>query len=198
VRIHVIKPVTLISLNNRDEICYYSEFYILHSVFFVGLRYMNKVYLLIGGNMGDREANLAKARGYITQLCGPIIQSSSLYETEAWGKTDQSSFLNQALETETGLNAEHLIKRVLEIEKLMGRERNEKYGPRIIDIDILLFNDEQYDLPFLKIPHPEMQNRRFALTPLAEIASDFQHPVFEKSIGQLLKECPDNLEVKKL
>ena len=86
---------------------------------------------------------------------------------------------------------------VLEIEKFMGRERKEKYGPRVIDIDILLFNNEQYDLPFLKIPHPEMQNRRFALIPLAEIAGDIQHPVLKKSIGQLLKECPDKLEVKK-
>jgi 2-amino-4-hydroxy-6-hydroxymethyldihydropteridine diphosphokinase len=159
---------------------------------------MNRAYLLIGGNMGKREINFSKARGYIEQLCGPVIQSSSLYETAAWGKTDQRSFLNQALEIETELNAEHLIKRVLEIERLMGRERKEKYGPRIIDIDILLFNNEQYDLPFLKIPHPEMQNRRFALAPLVEIAGDLQHPVLKKSIGQLLKECPDKLEVKKL
>ncbi len=159
---------------------------------------MNKVYLLIGGNMGNREANFAKANGYIELLCGPVIQSSSLYETAAWGKTDQPSFLNQALEIETELNAEHLIKQVLEIEKLMGRERNEKYGPRIIDIDILLFNNDEYDLPFLKIPHPEMQNRRFALTPLAEIAGDLQHPVFKKSITRLLKECSDKLEVKKV
>ena len=159
---------------------------------------MNRSYLLIGGNVGNRDKNLAKARGYIGQFCGPVIQSSSLYETAAWGKTDQPSFLNQALEIETGLNAEHLIKQVLETERLMGRERKEKYGPRIIDIDILLFNDDEYDLPFLKIPHPEMQNRRFALTPLAEIAGDVRHPIFKKSIDQLLKECPDKLEVKKL
>ena len=160
--------------------------------------YMNKAYLLIGGNLGNREINFAKVKGYIEQLCGPVIQSSSLYETAAWGKTDQPSFLNQALEIETELDAGHLIDRALEIERLMGRERKEKYGPRIIDIDILLFNNEQYDLPFLKIPHPEMQNRRFALTPLAEIAADVRHPVLKKSIDELLKECPDRLEVKKL
>ena len=158
---------------------------------------MNSAYLLIGGNLGNRESNFTVARGYIEQYCGPIIRSSSLYETAAWGKTDQPSFLNQALEIETELQAEHLMNQVLEIEKLMGRERKEKYGPRVIDIDILLFNNEQYDLPFLKIPHPEMQNRRFALTPLAEIASDLQHPGLKKSIGQLLKECPDKLGVKK-
>ena len=156
---------------------------------------MNKAYLLIGGNLGHRERNLSTAREFIEQYCGPVIQASSLYETAAWGKIDQPSFLNQALEIETGFTAEQLIKQVLEIEELMGRLRKEKYGPRIIDIDILLFNNEQYDLPFLKIPHPEMQNRRFALTPLAEIASDVQHPVFKKSIFQLLEECPDTLDV---
>src|SRR6476660_7986773 len=114
---------------------------------------MNRAYLLIGGNLGNRENNLTIARGYIKQYCGPVIRSSSLYETAAWGKTDQPTFLNQALEVETQLDAEHLIIKVLEIEKSMGRERKEKYGPRIIDIDILLFNSEQYDLRFLKVPH---------------------------------------------
>jgi 2-amino-4-hydroxy-6-hydroxymethyldihydropteridine diphosphokinase len=88
------------------------------------------------------------------------------------------------------------MRQILAIEKIMGRERKEKYGPRIIDIDILLFNDEQHNSPFLKIPHPEMQNRLFALIPLAEIASTVHHPVFKKSISQLLRETPDKLEVK--
>ena len=79
----------------------------------------------------------------------------------------------------------------------MGRISKEKLGPRIIDIDILLFNDEIHDGRILKIPHPEMQNRRFVLTPLAEINSELQHPVLKKSIAQLLEECPDNLEVRK-
>jgi 2-amino-4-hydroxy-6-hydroxymethyldihydropteridine diphosphokinase len=159
---------------------------------------MNKVFLLIGGNMGKREENFKIAKKLIEQHCGIILNSSSLYETAAWGKTDQPSFLNQALEIETRLTAKQLMRQILKLEKMMGRERKEKYGPRIIDIDILLFNQEQYDDSFLKIPHPEMQNRRFALIPLAEIAPDLQHPVLKKSISQLLQECPDQSGVKKI
>jgi len=158
---------------------------------------MNRSFLLLGSNLGNRKINFEGARNLIEQQCGTIIQLSSLYETAAWGKTDQPSFLNQAMEIETELSAEQLMNQLLKIEKMMGRERKEKYGPRMIDIDILLFNEEQYDLPFLKIPHPEIQNRRFALIPLAEIAANIRHPVFGKSISQLLKECPDKLDVAK-
>ena len=90
------------------------------------------------------------------------------------------------------------MRKVLKIEEEMGRVRKEKLGPRIIDIDILLFENEIHDLRFLKIPHPEMQNRRFVLAPLAEINSTLQHPVLKKTIAELLEECPDNLEVKKI
>jgi 2-amino-4-hydroxy-6-hydroxymethyldihydropteridine diphosphokinase len=158
---------------------------------------MNVAFLLIGGNIDNREQNFETAKSLLEQYCGKVIKSSSLYQTAAWGKTDQPAFLNQALQIETSLAAEELMQQIVAIEKMMGRERNEKYGPRIIDIDILLFNDEQYDSPLLTIPHPQMQNRLFALTPLAEIAPSLQHPVFKKSISQLLKETPDTLEVKK-
>ena len=158
---------------------------------------MNKAYLLTGGNLGDREQYLAKARSLINEQCGTIVTASSLYETAAWGKTDQPSFLNQALELDTALNAKQLIRRILKVEKMMGRTRDEKYGPRFIDIDILLFNNEKHNHPFLKIPHPEMQNRRFALLPLAEIAPRIIHPVLNKTIAELLKECTDELPVKK-
>jgi 2-amino-4-hydroxy-6-hydroxymethyldihydropteridine diphosphokinase len=159
---------------------------------------MSTAYLLIGGNLGDRKENLLTAISLIEEQCGSLTRSSSIYETEAWGKTDQPSFLNQALEISTSLNARQLIRKILKIEKTMGRVRKEKLGPRIIDIDILLFENEIHDLAFLKIPHPEMQNRRFVLTPLAEINSELQHPVLKRSIAELLEECPDNLEVKKI
>jgi 2-amino-4-hydroxy-6-hydroxymethyldihydropteridine diphosphokinase len=158
---------------------------------------MNKAYFLTGGNLGNRQLNLQQAKKEIDEQCGKVINASSLYETAAWGNTNQPSFLNQALKVETSLNAKQLIRKILKIEKMMGRTRNEKYGPRIIDIDILLFNAEIYDYDFLKIPHPELQNRRFALLPLAEIAAEIIHPVFNKTIAQLLNECPDELDVKK-
>lgn len=158
---------------------------------------MNKAYLLTGGNLGDREQNLATARELISQQCGTITAASALYETAAWGKTDQPSFLNQAIEIETALTARQLIRRILKVEKLMGRVREEKYGPRLIDIDILLFNNEKHNYPLLKLPHPEMQNRRFALLPLAEIVPEMEHPLLKKTITELLKDCKDELPVKK-
>jgi len=158
---------------------------------------MNKVYLLTGGNIGDRQMTLATAKKKIEAECGRIVRSSALYETAAWGNTHQSPFLNQALELETLMTAKQLIRKLLEIEEDMGRIRTEKYGPRIIDIDILLFNAEKYEYPHLKVPHPELQNRRFALLPLAEIGANLIHPLFNKTIAQLLDECQDQLELKK-
>jgi 2-amino-4-hydroxy-6-hydroxymethyldihydropteridine diphosphokinase len=159
---------------------------------------MNTAYLLTGGNMGDTKSTLMLADKWIERYCGQISKASSLYETAAWGKEDQPPFLNQALEIKTILSAPRLLDNILTIEKKMGRVRKEKNGPRIIDIDILFFNSTIFQSKELTIPHPEMQNRRFALVPLADIANDFVHPVLKKTIGQLLNECPDTLPVKKV
>ena len=161
------------------------------------MQYMNKAYLLIGGNMGNRLQNLGRSVELLGRH-GKVTELSGLYETEAWGKTDQSAFLNQALLIETPLAARELLHAVLAIEEEMGRKRAEKFGPRIIDIDILFYNSVVIREPGLSVPHPEIQNRRFALEPLQEIAAGFEHPVFKKSISQLLKECTDALKVKKL
>jgi len=158
---------------------------------------MNDSYLLIGGNEGDRKAGLAKARESIQKIAGPILQQSSIYETAAWGKTDQPDFLNQALLIRTPLDAPDLITALLGIEEAMGRKRVEKYGPRIIDIDILFFNMAIINTPRLIIPHPEIQNRRFALVPMNEIAPQFRHPKLNLTIHELLAICPDPLDVKK-
>jgi 2-amino-4-hydroxy-6-hydroxymethyldihydropteridine diphosphokinase len=159
---------------------------------------INKAYLLTGGNIGDPKKNLAHARTQIAAHCGHILHSSSLYETAAWGKKDQPAFINQALEIETTLLPQELLQKLLDIEKMNGRIRQEKYGPRTLDIDILLYDDRVIREPLLTIPHPELQNRRFALAPLAEIAPLLVHPVFDKTIRQLLEECADMSAVRKL
>jgi 2-amino-4-hydroxy-6-hydroxymethyldihydropteridine diphosphokinase len=158
---------------------------------------MNKAYLLIGGNLGDREGTLADARRRIQARCGPILRSSSLFATAAWGKTDQPDFLNQALLVGTSLDAETLLEELLAIEREMGRERQEKYGPRTIDIDILLYNTDIIRKTRLQVPHPQMAARRFVLVPLAEIAGTIHHPVTGESIDGMLAACLDPLPVHK-
>ncbi|HVU85227.1 MAG TPA: 2-amino-4-hydroxy-6-hydroxymethyldihydropteridine diphosphokinase [Puia sp.] len=159
---------------------------------------MNKAYLLIGGNEGDRFFHMQLARTNIEHICGVIEQVSSVYQTAAWGKTDQADFLNQALLINTTLGPEELLRANLLIEEKMGRIRTGKNAPRIIDIDILFFNREIISTPDLLIPHPRIPDRRFVLVPLNEIAADFIHPVSGKSIRELLRECKDMLTVKKI
>jgi 2-amino-4-hydroxy-6-hydroxymethyldihydropteridine diphosphokinase len=159
---------------------------------------MNSAYLITGGNIGKRQDELANAAKLIEERCGSVIDKSSLFETAAWGKTDQESFLNQALVVETTLNARDLLNEILYIENLMGRDRVEKYGPRIIDIDIIFFNHQVIREQGLEVPHPQMAHRRFVLEPLNQVIPAYIHPVFYKTVNELLHECDDTLPVKKI
>jgi 2-amino-4-hydroxy-6-hydroxymethyldihydropteridine diphosphokinase len=161
-------------------------------------QYMNTAFLLTGGNLDNRLQNLRQAYDLIEKSCGHIVQSSSVYKTAAWGFTNQPDFYNQALQLETELSAEKLMETLLSIEKDMGRKREIKMGPRIIDIDILLLNDIILNSSLITIPHPRLAERRFALTPLAEIAPNIIHPVLHTSIKELLTECIDDLPVYKI
>ncbi len=157
---------------------------------------MNTVFLLIGGNIGDRSANLQTAKTMLQQGLGEIGNCSSVYETSAWGNIDQADFLNQVIMIHTKLAAAECMNEILSIENKMGRVRHKKNDPRTIDIDILFYNHEIINSTNLTIPHPEIQNRKFALVPLQEIIPDFIHPVLKSSITQLLSTCKDELEVR--
>ncbi len=159
---------------------------------------MNEAYLLTGGNMGNVKQTLEKANELISKNIGTIVCRSSLYRTAAWGITSQDDFLNQVLKVETTLEAPELMERILDVEHQLGRQRTEKYGPRTIDIDILFYNDAVIDIDNLEIPHPRMQYRKFVLEPLNEIAPGMVHPVLKKTVQELLTECEDRLEVKRL
>jgi 2-amino-4-hydroxy-6-hydroxymethyldihydropteridine diphosphokinase len=155
-------------------------------------------FLLLGSNQGDRKLFLAQARRQLQAAAGSIQKESAIYETAAWGVQDQPAFLNQVLELETDLPPEALLTEIHRIEKSLGRVRQIKWTARVIDIDILYFDELVLQTPQLHIPHPHLQDRRFTLLPLVEIAPNWMHPVFQKTNRQLLAECPDTLEVKKL
>jgi 2-amino-4-hydroxy-6-hydroxymethyldihydropteridine diphosphokinase len=152
---------------------------------------MNFAYILLGTNLGDKITNLKTASDKISSAGGKIITHSSIYETSPWGIADQPSFLNQVVKLEFNYTAEVLLEKLLLIEKEMGRIREVKWGERIIDLDILYFNQEIIVKENLIIPHPELHNRRFTLVPLNEIAADYKHPVLNITNQQLLNRCTD-------
>jgi len=155
-------------------------------------------YLLLGTNLGNRTENLSKATAAIRMFLGRIEQQSHVYETEPWGKPHQPTFYNQAIQITTPcspLETLHLIKQV---EFLLGRDNQEKWAPRIIDIDILFFDNLSIESPLLTIPHKHIADRKFTLEPLKEIAGDFLHPVLDKTITELYLECTDPLVVRTL
>lgn len=159
---------------------------------------MNVAYLCLGGNLGDRESSIQMAISKIKQEVGGVSAISRIYETEAWGVTNQNAYLNMCLELKTEFSAELLITALLKIEHDLGRERNlyHTYEPRTIDIDILFYNDVILEYNHLTVPHPRLHLRKFVLIPLNDVASDFIHPIFQKKISDLLIECSDISEVK--
>ncbi len=159
---------------------------------------MNTVYLLTGGNIGNRLHNLETAENYLEKEVGKVIRSSAIYETAAWGNSDQPDFYNQVHIIKTKLKAEEILKKILEIEKEMGRVRTTKNAARQIDIDILFFNKEIIDKTGLIIPHTEIANRRFVLAPLNELSSRMIHPRLKKNMSELLSTCTDKLKVKRV
>ncbi|MBC7566983.1 MAG: 2-amino-4-hydroxy-6-hydroxymethyldihydropteridine diphosphokinase [Pedobacter sp.] len=159
----------------------------------------NKVYLLLGSNMGARLQLINEAIKNINSKIGEIEERSSVYETAPWGKTDQAGFLNIAIAINTLFTPLEVLNKALEIETQLGRIREEKWGARLIDIDIIFYGNDIVNIPNqLEIPHPEMHNRKFVLEPLVEITPNLQHPVFKKSISALLNELNDQLDVTKI
>ena len=154
-------------------------------------------YLLLGSNIGDRAAHLQEARQTLAATAGDIVAASAFYETAAWGLEDQPAFLNQALAIRTALDAPALLAACLATEQQAGRERQQRWAARTLDVDILLYGQEVIQTPDLTVPHPALPARRFALTPLAELAPQLVHPQLRQTINELLANCPDPLEVVK-
>jgi len=159
---------------------------------------INGIYLLLGSNLADKRVNIQRAFDLIELKIGNIILNSSLYETEPLGIIDQDTYLNQVIKVESKFSPKSLLGKCNKIESIIGRKRSEKWGERIIDIDILYYNDLVISDNELIIPHPEIQNRRFTLELLVELAPDLIHPILQKNQKQLLLECTDPLWVRKI
>ena len=156
-----------------------------------------KVYLSLGSNVGDREANLRAAIDELPHAGVAVTRVSSFYETEPVDLLEQPWFLNCAVEAQSHFDPFMLLRALREIEAKMGSKKLVAKGPRLIDMDILLYGAEVIDTPELQVPHPRMHLRRFVLVPLAEIAPELFHPVLEKKVKQLLKETPDRSTVRR-
>ncbi|WP_128548211.1 2-amino-4-hydroxy-6-hydroxymethyldihydropteridine diphosphokinase [Larkinella soli] len=153
------------------------------------------LYLLLGANLGERKVTLEKALEAVRIDVGPVLKQSAIYETAAWGNTDQPSFLNQVLKVLTVLGPEEVLEKTQAIENRLGRVRRDRWGSRVIDIDLLYADDLVLETERLTVPHPFLHWRRFTLVPLAEVAPDFVHPVLRKTTRELLADCDDTSEV---
>ena len=156
------------------------------------------LYLLIGGNLGERLKNLEQVRDLLKTSLGEIVAQSAIYETAAWGGIPQPDFLNQVVAIHSDYLPQQILAKTQAIETAMGRQRLRKWGARVMDIDILFYGQQTVNTPNLTIPHPYLHLRRFTLIPMVEIAPDWRHIVLGKTMKQLLANCSDELEVKRL
>lgn len=186
-----------VKVNRIIELLFLCQPKISFFLLFLRIIFMNAVYLCLGGNIGDREAFLAEAARQIGEKAGTVKQLSSVYETEAWGVSGQQAYLNRCISVESDLAPVELLNVLLDIEKELGRTRDpwKTYEPRTIDIDMLLYNGLVLEQEHLTLPHPRLHLRKFVLIPLNEIAGAYLHPVLNKTIFNLLEECPDTSEV---
>jgi len=159
---------------------------------------MTLVYLALGSNVGNREENLCGAERRLVQLGVTIKLASSIYETAPVDYLDQAWFLNSVLAAETDLPPHELLRRMRDIEAAMGSKKPFTKGPRLIDLDILLYGDETIATPDVQVPHPRMLERLFVLVPLAEIAPTYRHPSWQNTVAELLQKTSDRSEVRKL
>jgi 2-amino-4-hydroxy-6-hydroxymethyldihydropteridine diphosphokinase len=153
-------------------------------------------YLSLGGNLGNTIEIFQNSMEILTKKVGKITQLSSLYQTAAWGPIPQNDFINQVIEVETKLSAQELMDILLEIELKQGRVRQERWGPRTLDLDIIFFGEQLISTESLEIPHPRMEDRKFVLIPMVEINPNLIHPISRKSIRQILLECKDECDCK--
>lgn len=158
---------------------------------------MHTVYLILGSNLGDSRFTLLKANSLIEKRLGEVVKRSSIYQTAPWGVIDQPDYLNQVIQLKTVRKPEELIEEVLNMENKLGRTRLKKWEARIIDIDVLFYDNVILDRENLTIPHPLLHLRKFVLEPLAEIAPDLIHPVIKRTIRELLANLEDQLAVMK-
>ena len=153
------------------------------------------ILLGLGSNLGDRLANLQSGVALLAHALG-VVECSSVYETEPWGHKGQPKFLNLVCRACAAVSPDELLRLCQETERAVGRTRTFKYGPRVLDVDVLAFGDSVIDTPNLVVPHPRLTERRFVLVPLAEVAPKWVHPVMGKTASELLREVEDGGEVR--
>lgn len=159
------------------------------------LRRFINVYLSLGSNVGNRRENLKQVLGEIHRRIGKVAKQSHVYETAAWGKTDQDKFLNLVVMINTSLQPRDILEKITEIERELGRTRTEKWGPRTVDVDILFYGKRVIRDKGLEIPHPEIANRAFVLVPLMELDAELEHPILKQPIDELYMNCTDDSDV---